>query len=130
MIRCEITAHRLDLSAYWPLYAHQAQSPREALRWLRWQAAKLADRLDPDPHAPWVPAGALRPVDESVPDAPAELRAWCEDLASRLAALHLLREGHQVIVAVHDDTAHYTFTAVPDPFPPLRTAGITREAVS
>ena len=68
---------------------------------------------------------------ESVPDAPAELRGWCEDLAARLEAMHLLMEGQQVTLAVHDDTAHYTFAAVPNPFhPPLRAPGITREAVS
>ncbi|MER6603815.1 MULTISPECIES: hypothetical protein [Streptomyces] len=131
MIRCEIAAHRLDLSAYWPLYAYEADSPREALRWARWQARRLADRLDPDPQAPWVPAGALRPVPESVPDAPAELRGWCEDWAARLEAMHLLMEGRQVTLAVYDDTAYYTVTVVPDPFHATKaTPGITREAVS
>ncbi|WP_073229407.1 hypothetical protein [Streptomyces sp. NBRC 110465] len=114
MIRCEIAAHRLDLSAYWPLYAYEADSPREALRWARWRARMLADQLDPDPWALWVPAGALRPVPESVPDAPAELRGWCEDWTTRLEAMHLLMEGQQVTLAVHDDTAHYTVTVVPD----------------
>ncbi|OII64295.1 hypothetical protein BJP40_00035 [Streptomyces sp. CC53] len=112
MIRCEITAHRLDLSAHWLLYTHEAQSPGEALWWLRWQAAKLADRLDPDPRTPWVPAGALRPVGGSVPDAPAGLRAWCEGPADGPEWLCLLESERRVIVSVHDDTAHYTLTAV------------------
>lgn len=128
MIRCEVTAHRLDLAGSWRLYVCDARSPREALRWLRRQAAQVADRLDPDPHASWAPTGALRVVDESVPDAPAELRSWGENLSARLEALHLLKEGHQVIVTVHDETAYYTLTAVPDPYASVDLISVRREA--
>ncbi|WP_326655686.1 hypothetical protein [Streptomyces sp. NBC_01750] len=136
MIRCEVTAHRLDLAAHWPLYAYEADGPRMALRWLRWQAGRLADRLDPDPQAAWVPGGALRPVDEAVPDAPTHMRCWRDDLAAHEEVMHLLAAGQAVSLSAHDDTAHYTFTALPRQFyvppwaPPAPVSGTAREAVS
>lgn len=39
-----------------------APTRRLALRWLRRQAQRFADALDPDPYDPWVPARALYPV--------------------------------------------------------------------
>jgi hypothetical protein len=113
MIRCEITAHTLDLTAHWPLYVHQAATPRTAMRWLRWQAGVLADRLDPDPRTPWIPRGALRGVGEAVPDAPLHLRYWADDITAYEQAMSQLAGNEAVCLATHDDTAYYTLTAVP-----------------
>lgn len=117
MIRCEATAHSLDLAAHWPLSVHPAYSPLTALRWLRWQAGVLADRLDPDPlQAAWLPARALRPVSAAVPDAPMYLRSWRLSLDAHEDVLDQLNAGHAVTLSTHDDTAYYTLTAVPAPF--------------
>ncbi|MFJ9621252.1 hypothetical protein [Streptomyces sp. NPDC101181] len=37
-----------------------APTRRLALRWLRRQARRFADALDPDPYTPWIPARALQ----------------------------------------------------------------------
>ncbi|WP_436738150.1 hypothetical protein [Streptomyces sp. BBFR102] len=52
---------------------------RLALRWLRHQAHRLADALDPDPHTTRLPAGALRPAPPTTEHAPTQLRFWAAD---------------------------------------------------
>ncbi|MFJ7325816.1 hypothetical protein ACIQVN_06120 [Streptomyces cyaneofuscatus] len=67
---------------------------RLALRWLRRQARRFADALDPDPYAPWIPARALHPVSGGDPhDAPAELRAWASSFREQDYALLRLADG-------------------------------------
>ncbi|MFJ7996925.1 hypothetical protein ACIQ7D_07155 [Streptomyces sp. NPDC096310] len=44
------------------LAARQAASPEFALSFLRHQARRIADGLDPDPGAGWAPPGTLVPV--------------------------------------------------------------------
>ncbi|WP_138908813.1 hypothetical protein [Streptomyces chryseus] len=108
----------MDLAVHWQLYAHQASTPRTALRWLRGRADALADRIDPDPlEATWLPPGALRPVDETLPDTPTHLRGWVLNQAAHEEAMQLLVEGHPFNLSTHDGTAHYTLTAVPVAFP-------------
>ncbi|MFI9041626.1 hypothetical protein [Streptomyces sp. NPDC053726] len=120
MIRCEISAHAPDLTARWVLYAHKAETPRTALRWLRQQSAILADRLDPDPETQSVPVGVWREVHERVdqggPDSAAQLRCWADDIAVYEQAMDTLADGQAVSLHTRDDTAYYTLTAVPQPF--------------
>ncbi|WP_344632962.1 hypothetical protein [Streptomyces glaucosporus] len=96
-----------------PLGRHSAPNRRLALRWLREQARRVADGLDPDPAAPWIPDGTLARVPERLPDAPAELRRWCEDDARQRAASELLAEGLPFHFAVADHTGSYALRAWP-----------------
>ncbi|MFD3974846.1 hypothetical protein [Streptomyces cyaneofuscatus] len=71
-----------------------APTRRLALRWLRRQARRFADALDPDPYTPWIPACALHPVSSGGPhDAPAELRAWAGSFREQDYALLRLADG-------------------------------------
>lgn len=71
-----------------------APTRRLALRWLRRQAQRFADALDPDPYDPWVPARALYPVPVGGrPDAPAELRSWASSFREHDYALTRLAAG-------------------------------------
>ncbi len=46
-----------------------------ALRWLRGQAVRIADGLDPDPGSAWAPPGTLWPTTQDSSDAPSQLRS-------------------------------------------------------
>ncbi|MEU9535826.1 hypothetical protein AB0D00_26400 [Streptomyces sp. NPDC048213] len=117
MIRCEVRAHTLDLARSWTLRLYEGPTPRTALRWMGWQAGKLADQLDPHPWStPWLPRGALVAVGLAVPDAPAYLRAWRDDLDAHSALMTVLLGGDPVSVSAYDDTAYYTITAFPERF--------------
>ncbi|MFJ9886242.1 hypothetical protein ACIQRW_10300 [Streptomyces sp. NPDC091287] len=71
-----------------------APTRRLALRWLRRQAQRFADALDPDPYAPWAPARALYPVPAGGRrDAPAELRSWANSFREHDYALTRLADG-------------------------------------
>jgi len=89
------------------------QSPRRALRWLRRQAHRFADALDPDPSTAWAPPQTLRPVAHTERDAPAELRFWAGDAECQEHAVHRLTQGHPYEFLAHDDTCWYALTAHP-----------------
>ncbi|MYR93273.1 MULTISPECIES: hypothetical protein [unclassified Streptomyces] len=84
-----------------------------ALRWLRRQARRLADALDPDPYAPWVPARALHPVTRAPRDAPAELRAWAGSLREHDYALLRLADGLPYEFVARDALAWYGLVVRP-----------------
>ncbi|MFE7425970.1 MULTISPECIES: hypothetical protein [unclassified Streptomyces] len=88
-------------------------SPRLALRWLRGQAERLANGLDPDPGAPWIPRAALRAVPPAERDAPAELRAWAADDKCRGEALDRIASGGEFEFVVRDGACWYRLTARP-----------------
>ncbi|WP_344324074.1 hypothetical protein [Streptomyces macrosporus] len=117
------------------LGSHEAPSRRLALRWLREQARRIADGLDPDPRAStWVPAGALVPLPELSADVPTELRRWCGDEERQRAASDLLAEGLPFHLAVADHTGSYALSvrpvgaadAYPDPVPSAATPARVR----
>ncbi|MFJ4713099.1 hypothetical protein [Streptomyces sp. NPDC088785] len=87
------------------------RGPRRALRFLRRQAHRFADALDPSPFTEWVPAQALRPAAPTERDAPAELRRWAEDLAHQDAALRQLVAGGTFAFTARDDLCWYVLTA-------------------
>ncbi|MFI6641146.1 hypothetical protein [Streptomyces sp. NPDC050504] len=97
-----------------------------AVGWLFAQAHRVADGLDPGPDAHWVePAqrGVLvtSPALNELPSAPAELRAWCADPASRQVAYERLRHGLPVTATVTDHTGTYVLHAVRvGAVPPIR----------
>ncbi|MFI1016286.1 hypothetical protein [Streptomyces sp. NPDC020965] len=72
-------------------------SPKLALRWLRGQALRIADGLDP---------GWARPIAETEraagPDGPTRLRSWCHDAGDRRAARLALKDGVPVSLVVSD----------------------------
>ncbi|MFE7129983.1 hypothetical protein ACFVIM_03915 [Streptomyces sp. NPDC057638] len=83
-----------------------------ALMWLRKQALRLADGLDPDPaRAPW----ATRCERTPVPDAPTEIRVWATDPAEEHAARARLDHGVAVSVVIPDGPDRYTLAISPRP---------------
>ncbi|EHM28261.1 MULTISPECIES: hypothetical protein [Streptomyces] len=81
---------------------------RLALRWLRRQARRFADALDPDPYTPWVPGGALYPVGVAgLRDAPAELRYWATSFREHDYALGRLADGLPYEFVARDTAAWY-----------------------
>ncbi|MEO3976421.1 hypothetical protein [Streptomyces sp. CAU 1734] len=97
-------------------------SPRLALRWMRGQALRVADGLDPGPGS--ATRARKAPAAGNRPDGPTRLRDWsrgAEDVALRLQ----LKDGVPVTFTV-DDGPNGRFTlavwpvamrAEPDPIP-------------
>ncbi|MEE1731025.1 hypothetical protein ACFV2I_03945 [Streptomyces microflavus] len=90
-----------------------APTRRLALRWLRRQARRFADGLDPDPYASWVPGRALHPVTRAPRDAPAELRAWAGSLREHDYALLRLADGLPYEFVARDALAWYGLVVRP-----------------
>jgi hypothetical protein len=94
-----------------PLGTYRAPTLALALWWLRDRALWIAERLDPRPETSYVPAGALVPVPESVPDVPAILRAWSTDPARQDLVADELAGGRLVRIAAGDETTEYELLA-------------------
>ncbi|TQK49780.1 hypothetical protein FBY35_0042 [Streptomyces sp. SLBN-118] len=90
-----------------------APSRRLALRWLRGQALRCANALDPDPYAEWIPPQALQPVMHTERNAPAELRFWADDNEHQDHAFQQLATGLPYEFLAHDETCWYALTARP-----------------
>ncbi|MEU9847461.1 hypothetical protein [Streptomyces sp. NPDC047985] len=100
-------------------------SPRLALRWLRGQAVRITNGLDPKPGTPWIPPYVLRPGQPpllaptrppaTVPafDAPTELRAWAADDERQTVALQHLAPGREFEFVARDEACWYGLTARP-----------------
>lgn len=81
---------------------------RLALRWLRRQARRFADALDPDPYTPWVPGRAMYPVGAAGRrDAPAELRSWAASFREHDYALGRLADGLPYEFVARDAASWY-----------------------
>ncbi|WP_052848725.1 hypothetical protein [Streptomyces avicenniae] len=94
------------------LGAHAAVSRRLLLFWLRRQALRLADGIDPDPARGCFP-GATRVV-TPVPgrDAPTVLRRWAADVTRQEETARRLAAGLPFRLAVQDgDGCWYALTA-------------------
>ncbi|GAA4782487.1 hypothetical protein GCM10023329_35620 [Streptomyces sanyensis] len=91
----------------------QSISPVLALRWLRGEALRIADRLDPDPlRSMWVQP-AIRAATVPVPDCPAELRAWATDPDRQREAREHIKDGHPLFITVPDADCTYTLSVWP-----------------
>ncbi|MEU5160439.1 hypothetical protein AB0G74_12620 [Streptomyces sp. NPDC020875] len=92
-----------------------AGSRRLALRWLRDQAHRLADGLDPAPNAWWArdAPGALVELPGPRTDVPTELRRWESDDHAHEDALALLAAGSPVAFTVADYSGRYTLAIWP-----------------
>ncbi|MEV7424282.1 hypothetical protein [Streptomyces sp. NPDC091212] len=101
------------------LGARRTYTPEGTLQWLRGQAHRIADGLDPDPYTAWaVHSGpVLVPVAAHVPHAPSALRAWGDDHGQQDAARRRLVCGDRLTVSTADGSGRYTLTAVPTAFP-------------
>ncbi|MFJ9106718.1 hypothetical protein [Streptomyces sp. NPDC102283] len=85
-----------------------APTRRLALCWLRRQARRFADALDPDPYASWVPAGALNPAPAGGRrDAAAELRSWAGSFREHDYALGRLADGLPYEFVARDAASWY-----------------------
>ncbi|MFE7270019.1 hypothetical protein [Streptomyces sp. NPDC057623] len=84
-----------------------------ALRWLRGEALRIADRLDPDPaRSPWLHRPDVQPFPPG-PDAPTELRAWATDLRNDREARVHIKGGHALFVRVSDPDCTYALSVRP-----------------
>jgi hypothetical protein len=89
-------------------------SGRLALGWLREQARRVADGLDPDPAtARWVTEGTVGRVPDRLADVPTELRRWCEDEERQEDAAERLAEGLSFRLAAADHTGSYVLRVWP-----------------
>jgi hypothetical protein len=96
---CEVMARGPDMCREWMLGDYRAGTPRLALRWLRGQACRLADALDPSPgHGPF-PVESLRLIDPSGPPNPGRVfREWLNDLRCQEQQLSALVAGRHISV--------------------------------
>lgn len=80
--------------------AYRTAEPERALAWLRGEALRIADLLDPDPVRSvfWVTECEELPV----PDAPTELRYWATDLEEQAAATARVGGGRSFSTVVPD----------------------------
>lgn len=115
-------AYRADVTAQGPvngttvavlLGRHEAPSRRLVLCWLREQARRIADGLDPDPAVHWAGDGTLVHLPGQPADVPTELRRWCEDGERQEAASARLAEGLSFRLTTADHTGTYALRAWP-----------------
>jgi hypothetical protein len=112
-------AGRLDTVERFTLADETIGSAKLALRWLREQAVRVANGLDPDPDqvpgrsaAEAAPAGLLLvPVTDPAGDVPAELRTWATDPTARQLAREQLTVTGRIRVTVADSSGRYWLTA-------------------
>lgn len=118
---CEATVLDADTHREWLLDCHRARNPRRALRWIRAQAPRLADRIDPSPDAPWAAPGTIRPHEpgrpcgpdgSGRPDPAAVLRCRPLDGITDRDALRVLGDGGlHVLTAPDGDGLRYRLSA-------------------
>ncbi|WP_415956386.1 hypothetical protein [Streptomyces sp. 021-4] len=122
--RAEGPVYGTGETAQFVLGTFQTISPVLVLRWLRGEALRIADRLDPDPkHSVWVQP-SMRADTVPVPDCPAELRVWVEEFEEREAREHI-KGGHPLFEKFPDADCTYSLSVWPvklpadDPHQPL-----------
>ncbi|MGA5429085.1 hypothetical protein ACPCVL_20115 [Streptomyces koyangensis] len=92
-----------------------------ALRWLRGQAFRIADGLDPGPDRAWAPPGTLWPAPHSGPDAPTQLRAWAANMGLQEVASRRLADGMPYGFLARDASGWYRLYARPVHIPSAPT---------
>ncbi|MEV7090905.1 hypothetical protein AB0O07_34455 [Streptomyces sp. NPDC093085] len=102
------------------LAARQAVTADAALVFLRQQARRIANGLDPGPGTGWTPRGTLVPVWSPDPDVPTVLRIWCHTPRAQRAARERLLGGAEFALDADDFSGRYTLRALPVPVPPYR----------
>ncbi|MDH2393363.1 hypothetical protein QCN29_32285 [Streptomyces sp. HNM0663] len=105
-------------------------SPVLVLRWLRGEALRIADRLDPDPQrSTWVQP-TMRAVTVPVRDCPAELRVWATDPNELREAREHIKGGHPLFVTVPDADCTYTLSVWPVRLPADESDPVTPELIA
>ncbi|WP_307543672.1 hypothetical protein [Streptomyces sp. V3I8] len=110
---CHVTAYGV-CGGMWvgvPLGTYRAPTLALAMWWLRDRASWIAERLDPDPGAPYFPPNSMAPVAGTSPDVPVVLRTWCGDLAQQESAAEELAAGHLLRLVTGDETTEYELLA-------------------
>ncbi|WP_103503284.1 MULTISPECIES: hypothetical protein [unclassified Streptomyces] len=97
---CETVVRSPDAGGEWHLGGHWAHTPDAALQWLRGQALRLADALEPLPgHGPF-PDSALHAVERPGQDGghrPGQLlRDWAADTAYHHIQCRALTSGRPI----------------------------------
>ncbi len=95
---CQTLATSPD-AGEWFLGHYQAATPRLALRWLRGQAARLANALDPKPGSGPLPPGCLHEVSANAPNPGRIFRKWAEDFRYQEKQRETLADGH--LISIH-----------------------------
>jgi hypothetical protein len=95
---CEVVARSPDAEGEWMLGGHRSATPGQALRWLRGQARRLADALDPIPGRGPFPAGSLRQLGPGAPNPGRIFREWAADLPFQRLQLAALANGRHISV--------------------------------
>lgn len=109
---CAVIARASD-GAEWYLGGHRAAAPHLAVRWLRQQARRIADALDPVPGEGAIPASCLRPADLRGPNPGRVLRVWMADFRYQGTQLQALAAGRQISVSSGDLEVCYHLSARP-----------------
>ncbi|KDR61298.1 hypothetical protein AB0F32_18335 [Streptomyces albidoflavus] len=84
-----------------------------ALRWLRGQAVRIADGLDPGPDRAWAPPGTLWTTPHAGADAPTQLRYWAADMGLQETAFRYLADGMPYGFLARDASGWYRLYARP-----------------
>lgn len=96
---CEVVASYPDGRKEWVLGGYRANTPRLAVRWLRSQALRLANALDPIPgFGPFLPE-VLHPANPHNPNPGHVFRQWSRDLTVQSRNMNDLVSGRPVLVA-------------------------------
>jgi hypothetical protein len=86
-------------------------SPVLAVRWLRGQALRLAERVEPEPvRSPW--AWLTREAAD-VSDHAAKVRAWAWDAGEERAAREHIKRGHALFVTLPEAGRTHTLSIWP-----------------
>ncbi|GAB3951752.1 hypothetical protein [Streptomyces sparsus] len=115
--RCEVRAEGLVYgtgeTVPYVLGTFRTISPVLALRWLRAEALRIADRLDPDPqHSAWV-RPFMRLPSVPLPDCPTGLRVWAADQGGQREARRHIRSGRLLSATFSDADCTYTLSVLP-----------------
>ncbi|MFJ6100900.1 hypothetical protein ACIQHY_07835 [Streptomyces sp. NPDC092359] len=117
-----LPAYVAEVYAEWPvkethataatrLAAFECISAKFALRWLRGEARRLADRIDPAPkQVSWGPPRAFRPITPTGPDCAPMLRSWADSERAAADALEVLGTRHPFRAAFPDTGATYVLS--------------------
>lgn len=112
-VRAEGPVYGTRETAQYVLGTFQSFSPVLVIRWLRGEARRIADRLDPDPfRSPWIP---IPTSCEAQPDqdAPTELRTWATSPEEEHDAREHIKGGHPLFVTATDPDCTYTLSVWP-----------------
>ncbi|MEU9707453.1 hypothetical protein AB0E21_02370 [Streptomyces sp. NPDC047967] len=115
-VRADGPVYGTGESAQYVLGTYQTFSPVLALRWLRGEALRIADRLDPDPRrSNWVQWTMFVQV-APVPDCPDELRLWADEFDEPTARKQI-KSGHPLFERFPDTDCAYSLSVWPVPLP-------------